>query len=254
MRGVILAHGMQMNSFKENVMSRNIVKLLALLPIFVLVSASVASFAQGAMNGGGGADPKANEFLDIGWEVQRLLKNNKIPNLNEDSGRFAQELDRIQKSLDGQSPLLELPPGNLVDCFGVTKVGCVGEDRKIRVARDGWDGLQPAEKYETVSLEIFKLMAVKDRYPKARLVRDYVRQISTPPLVKCKLLKEREENPGFFSGLFGAPKDKYLLLSTADKTVRYVDEQGTAVGPVQHILSARPYREDPTQCRFSLIV
>lgn len=149
--------------------------LITVLMIGLLSTQVFAGTGFEGTSGGGGGDPMANDFLDAGWAVKSLLESHAISRVNEDSTQFGVWLTRIQKSLDGTTPLLTFPEGRTVECFGETKIGCVDAAGKIKIARDTFQNFRLPEKYELVAQEIFKLMNVEDRYPKARRISDQVR-------------------------------------------------------------------------------
>lgn len=131
-------------------------------------------------SGAGGGDPMANDFLEIGWAIKSMLESQAVPRLNENSKEFGVWMARIQQSLDGEFPQVTFPKGSTVNCLGEEKVGCVDEAGKIKIARNTFEKYKRPERFELVAQEIFKLMDVENRYPKARMIADYVRiQTST---------------------------------------------------------------------------
>lgn len=140
----------------------------------LLFAASSGAWARTGPGGGGGGDPLANDFLDNAKFVQSLLTSPRLKMLDVDPEAMGSWIAKVYKSLDGKNPQLIFPPGETLNCFGSTKVGCT-ENGRIRIARDGYAKMRTAERWELAALEFFVLMDVKDRYLKSRMISDFIR-------------------------------------------------------------------------------
>ena len=145
--------------------------------IAMMFFVALAALPAHAGKESGGGDPLANEFLAVGRHIEESLVERKIPGISEDGAQFKAWLDLIQQSLDGTTPRLSFPAGELVDCFGIPKVGCAdAQNETITIARAGFKELSPKDKMLLVTLEIFALMKVSDRYVKAGKVAAFTSQ------------------------------------------------------------------------------
>ena len=151
--------------------------------IFFAAMTAVPALAGLAGKESGGGDPLAVEFLSVGRRIEKALTAKKVPGVDEDGSQVKARLDSLQQSLDGNEPRLVFPAGEVVDCFGVPKIGCADtQAEKISVARNGFRELSPKQKIELVALEVFALMKVAGRYEKAGLVSAYLTSKKFQPI------------------------------------------------------------------------
>lgn len=136
--------------------------LILALALGPAAAVAKAPHSDGGFDGGGG-DPLVNEFLEVAQKIERAQELHYIQ-LGVEPFALSVKLHAIRLSLEGKNPLVAFPEGETVSCFGFPKLGCVGADGVIRIAREGWAKSSPRARVEVTAMELVKSLQGIDRY------------------------------------------------------------------------------------------
>jgi hypothetical protein len=153
-------------------MKKYFLTLTALL-FFLNANAQIHRGTEGV----GGGDPHAIEFLKIADSIQEFLSSsNMFPEIERED--FKSVITTIRLSLDNGSnkPQIIFQESEVL-CAGVSKVGCVTENKNIFVHRQEWKTLNAQEKIELVSLEVLQLLNFTGRYSLAQSMGSFSKEI-----------------------------------------------------------------------------
>ena len=142
----------------------------ALSATLAALAISSTAYAQrgGGIDGGGG-DPQAVQFLQIGRFFAFHQMKSKIAGNDVSAEKIHKHINSLEASLEGKTPRLVFHDGDSVNCFGEPKLGCVSNGT-IRIARDGWLKAGLETKIQLAAMEILLLMGFEGRYPRAAKV------------------------------------------------------------------------------------
>jgi hypothetical protein len=139
--------------------------------------------AQAGVNSGGGGDTDAVQFLGLALETGYWINNSARPELK--GAQFNKFVADLASNLDGKEKarlIFDYKAGAKTierDPFGVPKIAIFKtSDQSIHVDRNMWRVLSLKDKYEVVSLEIFGLLGVHERYVVAGDVSSHYQEMT----------------------------------------------------------------------------